>query len=329
MKFFDQKEDVLDIQLTQYGKKLLASGDFEPTYYAFFDNDIIYHSAYSSRYEEQNDIHNRITAETPRLKAQYKFHGVNSFYSSTDDDSITPENNYSLGLPLGTSTMGSENAPAWQTDFLYGELTGAVQQVTGSNIKYFTIPQLKSEIEFETYITKLDSEGDYTKSYMPPELEGIAFDMLEEIVGVHGDDEEEIFVADDRTILQVIPDFLLLELSEENTQFLTDNFEIEVYEVEHKKDPQTGSDIRVERQLEFYDFDNQTEPLGPKHVEYYINIDSDKEIPAEFFCAAPDLQKKKRSRIADNMLPYPVNCPDYKQYKNLYISETDEIEEPC
>ena len=40
MKFFNKKEDVLDIQLTQYGKHLLSKGELEPTYYAFFDDDV-------------------------------------------------------------------------------------------------------------------------------------------------------------------------------------------------------------------------------------------------------------------------------------------------
>ena len=41
-EFFDKKEDVMDIQLTQYGKHLLSKGEFSPTYYAFYDQDIIY-----------------------------------------------------------------------------------------------------------------------------------------------------------------------------------------------------------------------------------------------------------------------------------------------
>jgi len=44
MKFFDPKQDVLDIQLTQYGKHLLSSGKFRPVYYAFFDDDILYYT---------------------------------------------------------------------------------------------------------------------------------------------------------------------------------------------------------------------------------------------------------------------------------------------
>ena len=41
MSFFNKKEDVIEIQLTQHGKYLLSKGRFKPAYYAFYDDDII------------------------------------------------------------------------------------------------------------------------------------------------------------------------------------------------------------------------------------------------------------------------------------------------
>ena len=41
MEFFNKKEDVLSVELTEYGEYLLAIGKLNPTYYAFFDDDII------------------------------------------------------------------------------------------------------------------------------------------------------------------------------------------------------------------------------------------------------------------------------------------------
>ena len=37
MAFFNKKEEVMDIELTQYGKYLLSQGKFKPVFYAFFD----------------------------------------------------------------------------------------------------------------------------------------------------------------------------------------------------------------------------------------------------------------------------------------------------
>ena len=55
MEFFDKKEEVIDIQLTQYGKYLLSRGEFRPSFYAFYDDDIIYDSNYTG-YDESNAI---------------------------------------------------------------------------------------------------------------------------------------------------------------------------------------------------------------------------------------------------------------------------------
>ena len=41
-KFLDKKEQVIDFKLTSYGRYLLSIGSFKPSYYAFFDNNIMY-----------------------------------------------------------------------------------------------------------------------------------------------------------------------------------------------------------------------------------------------------------------------------------------------
>ena len=40
MEFFDSKEEVIDLQLTQFGRHLLSKGKFKPVYYSFFDDDV-------------------------------------------------------------------------------------------------------------------------------------------------------------------------------------------------------------------------------------------------------------------------------------------------
>ena len=52
MTFFNRKEEVIDIQLTQYGKYVLSKGRFKPDCYAFFDDDIIYDTAYGDEPKE-------------------------------------------------------------------------------------------------------------------------------------------------------------------------------------------------------------------------------------------------------------------------------------
>ena len=68
MTFFNKKEDVIDIQLTQFGKDLLARGYFKPAYYQFFDDDILYDSTCAGFTESQNETEDRILLKTPKLK---------------------------------------------------------------------------------------------------------------------------------------------------------------------------------------------------------------------------------------------------------------------
>ena len=78
MKFFNKQEQVIDLQLTQYGKYLLSTGKFKPVFYAFFDDGILYDPEYAYGPQEQKDIQNRIKSETPTLGTQYNYVGVES-----------------------------------------------------------------------------------------------------------------------------------------------------------------------------------------------------------------------------------------------------------
>lgn len=42
MSFLDKKERVLEIVLTQHGRKKLAKGEFNPKYFAFSDDEVDY-----------------------------------------------------------------------------------------------------------------------------------------------------------------------------------------------------------------------------------------------------------------------------------------------
>ena len=65
MEFFNKKEEVIDLQLTQYGKYLLSLGKFKPAFYAFHDENIVYDSNYAGYSETQNEAEGRIQNNTP------------------------------------------------------------------------------------------------------------------------------------------------------------------------------------------------------------------------------------------------------------------------
>ena len=65
-KFINRQEEVLQIQMTPYGKSLFSQGKFDPVYYTYYDDDILYDGAYAGLSESQNNIVDRIKT-TERL----------------------------------------------------------------------------------------------------------------------------------------------------------------------------------------------------------------------------------------------------------------------
>ena len=73
MSFFNKKEEVLEFKLTEYGKRKLQLGRLNPTFYAFFDDDILYDGARCGYTEDNNDIEPRIQENTPSQRVQTSF----------------------------------------------------------------------------------------------------------------------------------------------------------------------------------------------------------------------------------------------------------------
>tara|TARA_Y100001937_G_scaffold126434_1_gene195720 strand:+ start:1020 stop:2144 length:1125 start_codon:yes stop_codon:yes gene_type:complete len=120
MSYLDSKEQVIDLKLTTYGKYLLSIGKLQPVFYAFFDDDIIYDSAYAGVSSEvQSEIEPRIQEETPRFQTQVNYSSKNPaifipqytrhFEISTVNDLIIGEsfNSYAgiNGLPAFESAV--------------------------------------------------------------------------------------------------------------------------------------------------------------------------------------------------------------------------------
>ena len=147
MSFFNKKEDVIDIQLTQYGKHLLSKGEFKPKLYAFFDDDVLYDGTYAGIEEEQNDVQDRIE-ETPYLKAQYVYSSRDESVGRlttllTDGDPLndpskvqqtqaTIEKHHALTSSLGNSSLANNKNPAWNVTFLKGDIESSTSHLTGA-----------------------------------------------------------------------------------------------------------------------------------------------------------------------------------------------------
>ena len=164
MKFFDDKEEVLDIQITQFGKHLLSLGKWKPVYYAFFDDNILYDGEAAGIEEQQNDIEPRIQENTPQMHTQHVFSGRETDFlrilKSKEDKDLsevekvrvqsTAEKDYSLTAPLGTSDFGIDKSPRWKLRMLEGEINQTIGSLTGS-FQTLPIPQLDIDLTYKIY----------------------------------------------------------------------------------------------------------------------------------------------------------------------------------
>ena len=150
VRFFNQKEEVIDIELTPYGRQQFASGTLSPAFYAFYDTSILYDGEYGSITETQNQVTNRITNETPRLQTMSRFSSepgsVFSLATARNQDDFSQANDWNASFyrTLGSSDPNSTYNPSWKINVL--ELSDAgfndgVEYNAGN-----TIPQMSATL---------------------------------------------------------------------------------------------------------------------------------------------------------------------------------------
>jgi len=277
MSFFDRKEQVLELQMTQHGKRLLSRGQFKPTYYQFYDNDILYDSGYVSGSETQNNITSRII-ETPRISTQYNFEGVESQIRRDTNRSprwIRPETELhrAFKYPLGTSSPQSDKLPAWSVAFIDGTMTTASYYTEATPEDYTFIPQLDATITYDIKIKNRPRQGSDTGGGE------LGFDDLEDIVDV---EDALRVVHPDGSYVDVNAKHVLLQILENNVPFSKENFELEVFEILPSN---TGTSDEELYQLSFsgqledsFSLEDPGAGVTEDDVEYFLSCEADDEI---------------------------------------------------
>ena len=292
-EFFNKKEEILEVQLTEYGKYLLSLGKLDPVYYCFYDDEILYNSEYAGTLgEAQNEIDRRIRHETPNLKviptrtsAETR---VARFIESVEgalgadnsdpanntealhQESFTERSNFS-SYPIGTGDMSSDKTAAWSISALHNTIdstkeyiiTNPSSSVAGLNDGVITrIPQLNIDVDYQIFF----QSGEFSS----------------QAISDYFDDPG----TDPNLYLSLQEDFLVLEILEGNTNFEKENFEIEVF----FESAGTGSAVgeTVLQQMSFVK-ESPTTMVSPRalgntqtnigDVEYYFNLYLDEEMP--------------------------------------------------
>ena len=326
MEFFDKKQDVIDLQLTQFGRYLLSLGKFKPVFYSFHDDDILYNVEDAGLTELQNSSEPRIK-ETPTLQPQISFSSLDKQFENAYEKILlgkekpgsqalqpTAIRNYMFSTPIGTSDINSDYAPAWGLQFLQGQMSGSTSYIDlvgksgGKNT--LKISQLETEVVVE--ITDID-----------------------EAVGDSGED----FLSDFAVLTSEEDMTILLKVAEDNAPFQKKNFDIEVYEI--IEEVAEGVTIETLRPLYFtakqhhelseFGFINESMPdFDVTHIQHYFDLLIDDEIDDEILCKYDPVQTKKgvfadrRTKICQDVLN-----EEEKKVFDIYEDESDYPGEVC
>lgn len=342
MTFFNSKEEVMEIELTPYGKHLLSLGKWKPSYYTFFDDDVLYDSNFGNIIETNAESVDRIK-NTPRTKTQYNFSGAeervkkNLELIKTNKEKLgslrllpTSEKHYSAFHPLGKSRLGERKSPAFKIGLLNGNISSsyAVQTSNNSNEKpNLKIPLIQlDDIVYKTQVQKYGSDISYTNSVATTK------------------------VFEDGNVITVKEDFILLDLMEKNVEDINKNFEIEIFMIE--KDEKTG--LEKDIQLHFdhkkdnlingiwndkkeIDEENSTRETDELRLDNFLTILVDSDIDRNLLCNLisnnPEISDSVYNSgiicedLMDSTLEDMMNSRRDMLLNNLYASSYDEDSE--
>lgn len=334
MTFFNTKEEVIDIELTPYGKHLLSQGEWKPFYYEFHDDDILYDSEYAGITEKQDETKERIK-NSLRKKSQYSFEGAETRYKRflkriKDGDGknvpvLEQRKNFALSsLPLGTSGPASQSFPSVNVNVLNGEISSVVQEqielIDSTNpIKVKGLPSSLYQIymENQNYSLSFRAKTDNEAEQQIEESEIIieTFDLEEEQVQVKRENN-----------------YLLLDISETNVNIAKENFEILLYEI--KEDEKTGEIVEFplvfqkEKEnvinniyIDPAEMPNDDLEINKEYAEYYFDIMVDKEIPNDILCKHLTLEQIEKLNTIEG---YGIVCEEKRMLKidnnDLFVS---------
>jgi len=293
--FFNKKEDVLKIELTPYGRKLLSMGKLKPHSYAFFDDDVLYDSRYGGADETSTSAKQRILNDTPSMKPQNNYSGIDSKLAN-DSPEIWNKVKY-MQQPIGTNNHLEKKSSGWESTFLLGEIDSTSAVLSSSSEALLQIPQIECAINYTMSVrnsadlSSLEETGEFS-SRMPT------------------------IVKSDGSYVDIEKEEILMNIFERNGFFHKDSYEIEVYLFE------SGDSNTLEKKLKFLPHAPQVEndmlihdePTDLRegtikrpedYVENYISLYVDKEISDEDLCRGT-----KSLQAKELFLDLEVVCPD-------------------
>ena len=291
MSFFNKKEDVIAVELTPHGRKLLSQGKLKPVYYAFFDDDILYESQKGGFTETNSETKNRILNETPRIKPQTNFKGADS--KITDMRSFETENQ--MLQAIGSNKIEEQKSNGWDVTFLHNTASSATSHFSDNSSPTLQIPQIEATIKFEMSVGSVEEQT--------------ATDSFELI---HPD------ATNGGTFINITEEQIMLNILEQNGFNESEGLEIEVYLYEQDKQSykmllSQEKQKEIENDMYVMPLENSAKSLfetretttNPDLVEYWLRIKVDDEISIADRCSG--LKNLEKDNI---YLESEIVCPD-------------------
>ena len=307
MTFFNKKTEVMQIEMTPYGRYLYSIGKFMPHSYEFVDDDVMYKMSGST--ETQEAAHSRILSETPKPK-------INRAFQDEAAEAISPPTISDMRImtrkmnqrqsslySLGRSAYSGSNIPLMQTTMLQGSISGSQMTYPVSTTSYgkggeVLIPQVDVDLNFKAVLRDtLEMSDDYDGE----SVQSVTFD--------------------DGTYVDIRYIEPIVHLKEFNSFYEKENFEIEVFKVTGVPGDETLTPLKMDKKISAIVngllVDNPTSS-GPSFedgfaedgqtassVDYFFDVQVDNEIPPEELCKAVD-----KLAINSQFLDEELICPD-------------------
>jgi len=291
-KFLNKKEQVIDFKLTNYGHYLLSVGELKPTYYAFYDDNVLYDGEHAGITGSQNSTRERIKDETQYLEGLTIFNNLDyslqkssadengdDFYEANKTATLNTPNaeNYRFNSMIGDAHLDgdTQNAPAWKIVTLEGEINSSTNI---DEVNQIRIPQINIDVNYSLEVKPAKIELDF---------EGPA------------SSGDRMFGFPNNEMIQLVMRDPLIYGEEVNTQLFSENFEIEVYEVVDTVTPNTFNRKRfIKEEDDVVDGllvprKNKIRPILTTDMsDYYFNVFVDHEIDEATACRGAEVFNK-------------------------------------
>ena len=361
MEFFNKKQDVIDIQITPFGKQLLSKGLFKPTYYAFSDDGVLYDEEWttgSMGVEKQSEREPRIQEGTPRLKTQYtksraekqiynmtyeplaafenisdlfEFANLQDFKDNQEKVSYSfndAENEKLLENTLGTKSRLDQFNPAWNALFYHGQISDSAAYYEKNDLVRM-IPQLNCTMSDRAFKLPTQEPDEKPWKEVIPSIKNIV-DSFESPFDEEADFFDSLHIKDGSGEIYIEKDFLFISLEETSVDFENENFTLEIFEIteEDSEDKKT----EVLQKLLFAGASGlEPHPFVPC-VEQVFQIETDAGVDNEVACylIGKDKNLKNQNIYITNTYDCQPTPDDAKVIADPYVDlPKTNVEDVC